>query len=406
MKLLNKKYCNNILFYGLFITFLLRILLFIVVQPWDVTVQNNIVLYDDPIEYHNLAVNLLEHSKYSESLDSPSNALRTPLYPFFMMIIYFLFGVKPFIVIIFQIFIDCISAWILYHSILKISTRYIASISLLLYGVNPFIIFQCNTLFSDSLLLFFITSFFYLFVSYLYSDFDKWRNYYLYLSALVLGLATLTKPIVLYLTIPISVFIIFINKKQLLISTKRTVFFLLIYTITILPWYLRNYATFGEFALSTSQSINSVLLVASPIKSVAENISLDSCSYLIFNETDVLILRDKLNPEKMNDFQKSKYWQEVSLEYIGKYPKVALVQYCNGIFHNFFNLNTNYFAKYLHLKNYDARELNAKEISTILSLFEQWFLKKSKEEKIIGSFLFLFLLLSYSITIYGFVKFI
>ena len=90
---------NKCLIITICFAIVLRLLFFFSIKPWDEQVVKNRILIDDAIGYHNLALDILEDVSFS----SFSSTQRTPGYPFFVAIIYSLFGVLPWVVLFVQL---------------------------------------------------------------------------------------------------------------------------------------------------------------------------------------------------------------------------------------------------------------------------------------------------------------
>jgi len=393
------KICEHkILVLILFLSLIIRLSFYFYVTPWDSFVEEKIILYDDPYEYHSLALNLINHGEYTSGNKS-SEALRTPLYPFFIFVIYYIFGIKPFVVIIFQILIELLSIFLIFLIIKKIFNKTSGFLGAIIYGINPLLIFYSNTLFSDSLLVFFMTLFFYLVSRVIENDNNNVKRYLNYIAVgFVLGLSTLLKPIIAYMIYPLLLYLFLYNYKK---SFRYIILLVITYYMTVTPWMYHNYNKYGKFDLSTSKSHNLILLIAAPIKSTVETEKIHICASKLYLEADSLMIFDGKNPSVLSDFQKSKYWEKVAINYIVNNPGIFVVQFFNGVIHSFFNLNTTFISKYLGIKYYNEKPLQSKEYLNIIDLVKNWFIIKSASEKIIGGFIFSYLIFFYFLTVKG-----
>ncbi|HRG35360.1 MAG TPA: hypothetical protein PK355_03695, partial [Chitinophagales bacterium] len=91
------------LWYLLLVAFIVRVLIFLRFEPWQADVIKNQLLIFDSLGYHNLA--LCIKNEYSFCGD----AFRTPAYPFFVAIVYAIFGEQPYYALIVQIFLNLLS---------------------------------------------------------------------------------------------------------------------------------------------------------------------------------------------------------------------------------------------------------------------------------------------------------
>lgn len=131
----------------------------------------------------------------------------------------------------------------------------IAFWSAALFGIEPYLSFETNTLGSDILGLFFFTFFVYFFIKYL--KFGALKNFVV--SSIFLGLATLTRPSALFMPLVIFflliVFLILARESALRIL-KHFLIFTAIFLLFIIPWMLVNKASYGEFVFSRLSKVN------------------------------------------------------------------------------------------------------------------------------------------------------
>lgn len=152
------------------------------------------MLIYDALEYHNLALSLISGQSFSTDF-------RTILYPGFIGLTYFLFGVKPWLVIFLQIIIGGLSIVILYSAIQKILSEKTALFSALLLCIDPLLIMHSNQLHTEVLFISICLVAFYFLCVFFSSQTSLVR--YIALSGLFFGLATNIRPIALYIFIPV-----------------------------------------------------------------------------------------------------------------------------------------------------------------------------------------------------------
>lgn len=109
-----------------FLCFLIRIIFFLAAKPWrpDYTDQK-FILSDAPF-YDSLARSILESGRFSTMPSGRIDAYRTPLYPLFISLCYSIFGDQPWVVLIFQIFIDMASCLTILVTIRRFLSEWIA----------------------------------------------------------------------------------------------------------------------------------------------------------------------------------------------------------------------------------------------------------------------------------------
>lgn len=127
--------------------------------------------------------------------------------------------------------------------------------SAILFGIEPYLSFETNTLGSDILGLFFFTFFLYFFIKYL--KIGALKN--IIASSVFLSFATLTRPSTLYLPVIIFFFLvvfwIFMRRPALKIL-KHFLIFIAVFLLFIVPWMLVNKVSYGEFVFSRLSKVN------------------------------------------------------------------------------------------------------------------------------------------------------
>src|SRR3989338_4246434 len=96
---------NYILPLVIIITIVIRMVLFFAFSPWKPEIERNNLLVDDAYWYSVCAKNIAQHKIFScsEAFPLRPDAYLTPGYPLFIAMHYFLFGVKPYLVLVSQI---------------------------------------------------------------------------------------------------------------------------------------------------------------------------------------------------------------------------------------------------------------------------------------------------------------
>jgi 4-amino-4-deoxy-L-arabinose transferase-like glycosyltransferase len=214
----------------------------------------------DSFGYVRLAESLLDTQTF------PS-IFRTPVYPFFIATIYSIFGKLPQAVLIFQYLLDSLTVIFVILIFLRISgnTRYSYSAGLI-YAINPFAIFYSNMMLSEILFTFLCSIAIYFFILSLRS----FKKRYFIVSAIFLALGTLCRPISLYLPLIIAPFTL-LRKFPLRKKLLHLLLFIMVFFISIVPWFLRNYQNYGRWTLSTVSDINIFYYEAPAIQMVNDN---------------------------------------------------------------------------------------------------------------------------------------
>ena len=241
---------GRILFLIILSTITLQIIYFI-------TFQNKYgeLGYTTESYYQDTAINLITFKSYSQGDPPVNTAYRPPLYPFTLAGVYTIFGKYPQLAIILNNLFKIITLFTTYLIGKKISPS-IGLISAILFALDPVIFVNANRISAGSQYCMLIS----LFVFITINNFD--RNITLknsILSSLILGLATFTRALTLYISIPISIGI-FIVQKYLIknLNVKKTIYciliFILIQILIIGSWMVRNYQQTDNFTYASMTS--------------------------------------------------------------------------------------------------------------------------------------------------------
>jgi 4-amino-4-deoxy-L-arabinose transferase-like glycosyltransferase len=216
--------------------------------------QNN-----DRVDYFEdvgIAINLLEGKGYVynftmmlRNVPSRPTAVKTPVYPFLVFLVFLAFGMKNFFALfVIHALLAAFTCVLLYLSIAKFSrhTAVIASMAMAIYP--PFIYHSAAIPESTTLTLFLISLFCYGLTN-LQDTFVQKRWI---LISVISGLLAMTEP----MTIPF-IFLAFFYVSSVTLESWRKVFLemfiaVLVFAATIAPWSLRNYLTFKEFVFLKS----------------------------------------------------------------------------------------------------------------------------------------------------------
>jgi len=285
-----------------------RILLYIIYQPAN---HLDEVKSADALQYHISAKQLVNQGKFLVP-DSEVDVFRTPGYPIFIYCIYKIWGIKPYIVLFMQIFINLASVYVLYSIVRILFNNKVGIISALLFNFEPDHLYYTFSLLTETPFVFIILSASLSLVYYLKRD----KLVYLIVTSLLTGIATLIRPIAVYfpliLVLIIGFYQIHYKKSGFSKTIKRIVTLIFTYVLTISPWLIRNFSLYGYPGL-TSLSGQRLLYydVAYTIKRT-EKRSIDK----IRGELDSLVTSRSDQTRLGNPFYKSKVKKEVALDYL------------------------------------------------------------------------------------------
>lgn len=201
----------------------------------------------DSISYNSLAQNLVKGKGYVLEEGKPT-AVRAPGYPFFLALIYTLFGYNYDSVRIIQILILAGIGIVVYFAAkkhLKLSPAF-ALLASTLVVIWPYFVFYTGLLLTEILFTFFLI----LAVFFLLEFYQFFSRSSIVLSGLCLGIATLIRPEVLLLPFWL-IFLWFFHKRKKEII-KKQLLIVLVFVLVLSPWTIRNFIQFHRFALVTA----------------------------------------------------------------------------------------------------------------------------------------------------------
>lgn len=377
------------------LAFLLRLIFFFIYQPWDAEVEKTLVLNGDAVQYHYLGIAILKTFGFAD------NVFRTPVYPAFIALIYAIFGIHPYIVLLFQLVISVLSVFYVFKTGELCFNRTVGLFAAFIMALDPHQITFASWLFSDTLFAFlFIVSVFYFVKGVLNNDFKS-----ILISALVLGINVLTKPVIQLFPICLILLCLIWRKLDIKTRLKFSLTYLLIPFLIALPWLLRNEIKYQHFAISSivgfDKLVYSVPLTEHSLTHKSNGEVIDSLLTKIKTE----------HPEIKNLPENSaKIWSNMSFEatdiyatyadaYLKEHRAAYLKLHFIGMVKLMLNMGTQNMLDKMHVQN---KKFSDEERYTngIFQLAKKFVFTKSPEEVALGLFIVVFLLLCY---LYGFI---
>ena len=242
------------------IIFLLAVIfqigVFIILSVYFNSPDNFIGMTGDAYAYKTATENIIKHKTFSllPNEPFPPDSFRSPGYPFFLTPL-FLVTQNWQIVLILQSILYAFVPLLIYLIGKQIHEKS-AFIASLIFVFEPTRLFLSNSLLTDSL----FTLLFLSFLFYLFKILDNFTLKNALFGGLFLGLATLVRPISVFLPVFVVVLIIikFGFNKKLKSAIAPSVIFLLIFIAVLFPWSLRNKIQFDSWQLSSIGSYNLV----------------------------------------------------------------------------------------------------------------------------------------------------
>ena len=233
------------LYFLLLFYFLLSLCLF---RSFFINQPLNIV---DEKHYNRLALSILERGEFGWR-PGHLTAIRPPLYPAFLALIYKVFGPESYNAVrLIQIFLSLASGWLIY----SLAKRIFHEERVALLATGLFLFYPSLLLFNYLLLTEILFIFLFLLSVWFLLYFKRsFRN--LFIAGIFWGLASLTRSVIYPLTPFVALFLIFASssKKRGLLAAAL---FLSATILTLSPWVIRNYRVFGHFvAVDTMGGLN------------------------------------------------------------------------------------------------------------------------------------------------------
>lgn len=201
----------------------------------------------DGLDYHNHAILLLNGEDYPARGSLPF--MRPPLYPILLSFVYYFIPHDSYVTArLVNAVLDVATCFVFYKLVLLIwNNNKIALLTSLVYAVNPLILFFSSRVRVESLFSLLLVCFVYIFIKSYKTQFPN--VIWIFVSGLLIGMATLTRPNALLVIGLIPLWIFFVNWQNKTKAIRIILCFILGCGITILPWTARNYHRYGEFIL-------------------------------------------------------------------------------------------------------------------------------------------------------------
>ena len=202
-------------------------------------------LTGDANRYMESAVDLLARGWFTDR--GVLNCYQGPGYTVFVALVVFLFGQSAESVVGSQILLSAATACLVYaiaREISRPSTTHIPAVAAgLAAALNFGLVSFSVQLMSETLAVFLLV----LSVFFCLRFAKRSNNYDLFLSALFLGLATLTRVAYYWYVVPLALILLTYR-----VNWRRVVLFMCLYLVILTPWAIRNKIQFGELMLSRS----------------------------------------------------------------------------------------------------------------------------------------------------------
>ncbi|MFQ5453414.1 MAG: ArnT family glycosyltransferase, partial [Candidatus Zixiibacteriota bacterium] len=176
-----------------------------------------------------------------------------PGYPFFLSRLYLIFGHEPIAATAVNIFFSLAIVFLSYLIIRRIWNEQVSRWTMLILIFFPSQILFTNLLATEMLFTSLLLLSIYVFISLNDNLEGKW--YFALLGGILLGFASLTRPIAkLYLPLVISFW--YFQTRNVKSTVKYSLFALMGFLLTVTPWLIRNYSAIGRARINYNTGIN------------------------------------------------------------------------------------------------------------------------------------------------------
>ncbi|MFN8453197.1 MAG: glycosyltransferase family 39 protein [Anaerolineae bacterium] len=272
-----------------------------------------------------LAQNIVNHGVFSQTNTPPfsPDIERTPIYPLFLATILVVFGNSFRAIILLQILIGSITALLTFYIAKKLGHSALAGlIAAWIVAADPVTILLNNRLLTETLFTFGLILGVLLFIAYLHHN--KLEN--LFLSAIVISLSALTRPIAQFL--PIALFPLFIvARKDKLLGRSMTNGFIFIFICGVLisSWCYRNYQASNVFTLSIISDTNLFYYRARAVLAETENITQEEAIERLQREIEAAATQQNLSQSEIISLQR-----KLALQIFSQYPTQTVIMVAKG----------------------------------------------------------------------------
>lgn len=313
-----------------------------------VTEAERILSDPDSIGYFQLAENLRQHGVFSRCEQPPfiPDNVITPVYPFFLAALLSLSRGSLWSIAVTQSIINSFAAVIVFIIGERLFNRRAGFIAGVCYSLDPSALVHTFSLLTESLFtfLFLLANFF------LINALTQRSGKNLILSAILLGLAALCRPVGLYYSAVVSLILFCTTSPPLSSRIKNVALYVLIFALTISPWLMRNKLTFGIANLTSIQGNNLLLMNVAHLKAAQEHGAYATAERRLEAEADSLLAARGLPVEKLkltrhgkpygyqiNDPRQARVYQELAVQKILASPLLYARVHLTGIIPSLFD---------------------------------------------------------------------
>ncbi|RPJ44097.1 MAG: hypothetical protein EHM19_07315 [Candidatus Latescibacterota bacterium] len=370
----------------------LRFAFFFVLAPWESDVLQSTVMRNDAPDYHRLATSLLAGDGYTRFGPDRPEALRFPLFPFFVAGIYRLAGPNPWAVFVVQVLMDCATCLMLFGVCRRHLSERQALAAAFFYAIDPALIRHCSELLTETVCVFLVVSAAFVFVpTGGRSPATFGRRRALVLGG-VAGLATLSRPVCLFLPVVAGGYLLLSHRNRLRVGAVRCAIMFATVGLVLTPWIVRNKTVFGYASLSYASGYNLLWDVVVPMEMRHMKLGRAETQKALVAEADRLMVLEGVDPSRVSPFVWTGYWKRIALSRIGRDPIGFAGSWARGVVVTALGLGSARLAETLGL---EVSGFYLRGHTSLSGAFRAFLGEKGKAELLLATALGGFLALSY-----------
>ena len=303
------------------ISLLIRVALFLVISAHPMKYYSD----SDSHDYEDIALNLMDHGVFSDDTTPPltPDLYRTPTYPVLITIIYSLTGRSVSAVILFHVLVGALSAALMIPlaDALNLSRRVGWHAGIVL-AIDPLIDLTTFQLITETVFVGFLILAFLLLALYFKKNDLRW----LAGSAVLFGVASLTRPIGQYLPVALlPLFFIAGGKLQFRGVWKAALMFLVVSMVITYSWAYRNYSQSHLWTLSAIGDVNLLYYRAMEVVAEEEDLSEDEAYAQLEQEVAAEVQAGNLEPA-----QEIELMHDKAIGIFAQYPLTTFKVHAKG----------------------------------------------------------------------------
>ena len=246
--------------------FLFRFMMFVFVFEYPER-----VVRPDTMSYLRPAMNMIDGHGFSGSERPPflPSAVRTPVYPFFIAGCYAMFGKNLLIIALIQVFIDTLTAALIYMWGLRLVSEPAARLGGIIYALSSEPAVHAVFILTETLFTFCLLSAMVTLSCYRVQHQRRW----LLSGGILLGITILIRPIALFFPFAALLLLWMASPNKPRQFLTHGMIFLFAAVLVVTPWVMRNYWTIGLLKVSSISSYNLLFYNAVSLSADAQGIS-------------------------------------------------------------------------------------------------------------------------------------